>query len=214
MIIGFAGKAGSGKTECARYLEKEYGAIRLSFASGVRQEVAEFFKSIGLGFPNEYLCSQEGKKKKIYFSITRSVRRCNEEYLKFLNNFLRRYAIIEENGYLSFTGRQILQWWGTDLRRNQNEDYWIDKIEWDRMDPNKIYVFDDTRYPNECEAITSRHGLLVLVVRENVPPIEGADHVSENALGSVGFHCAIRNEKSIDALHSALDIIMASIVQR
>lgn len=64
--------------------------------------------------------------------------------------------------------RALLQWWGTDLRRTANPDYWLDKMR-DKLDVlslemgNPLVVITDVRFPNEAEVIRERGGLVAAV---------------------------------------------------
>lgn len=65
--------------------------------------------------------------------------------------------------------RALLQWWGTDLRRRRDPDYWVRKgIDWARqvMEGGRLWpVITDVRFHNEAEAIRSAGGLVVKVSR-------------------------------------------------
>lgn len=213
MLIGFSGKAWVGKTTAAKYLEKEHGAIRLSFAAEVKREVRDFLLSVGILCPSEYLYGQKEKDKKIFFKPRKIVENPSYEYLQFLKDFIKKYAYYDGQEWVYFTGRQLLQWWGTDLRRKQDEDYWINQIPWDALASDRLYVFDDVRFPNEFKAIAERHGLLVKIIRPNVPEEVRYDHSSETALDAFKFHCEIMNNREVENLYVALDIIIASFTQ-
>ncbi len=43
MIVGFSGKAGSGKTTLANFLQDEFGFVRMSFASPLKETVMKYF---------------------------------------------------------------------------------------------------------------------------------------------------------------------------
>lgn len=66
--------------------------------------------------------------------------------------------------------RALLQWWGTDLRRAQDPDYWVKKgvetakheMEYPTFDP-LILVFTDVRFQNEADAIRDLGGMVVEV---------------------------------------------------
>ena len=86
--------------------------------------------------------------------------------------------------------RRLLQWWGTDLRRNQNPDYWVLKGEewaYETTRHGKVPVFTDVRFPNEADMVRENGGIIVRVsapyeIREArlgaVPP----SHESEDAM--------------------------------
>jgi len=66
----------------------------------------------------------------------------------------------------SETVRRLLQWWGTDLRRAEDPDYWV-RLAIDRarssQDIGLLPVFTDVRFPNEADAIIRAGGLIVRV---------------------------------------------------
>ena len=84
--------------------------------------------------------------------------------------------------------RRLLQWWGTDFRRTEDPDYWVNMTErYARKQEPRIPVFTDVRFPNEADMIRRNGGFIVRVmappeVREQrlgmVPPL----HASEIAM--------------------------------
>lgn len=66
--------------------------------------------------------------------------------------------------------RALLQWWGTDLRRNQDPDYWVDYAfksypSW--VHAYDVIVFTDVRFENEAEAIAGRGGQVYEVTADD-----------------------------------------------
>lgn len=84
--------------------------------------------------------------------------------------------------------RALLQWWGTDLRRQENDNYWVDRAEASAKEMDFTFpVFTDVRFPNEALMIRRNGGIIVRVmapmeVREarlgELPP----EHASETAM--------------------------------
>jgi hypothetical protein len=64
--------------------------------------------------------------------------------------------------------RALLQWWGTELRRAQDENYWVNKgleiVDRRFAEGAHLVVITDVRFRNEAEAIR-RHGGFVAEVR-------------------------------------------------
>jgi hypothetical protein len=66
--------------------------------------------------------------------------------------------------------RRLLQWWGTDLRRKQDPDYWVKKMQND-LEPYRrggpfephLAVVTDCRFLNEVEALRDLGGVIVRV---------------------------------------------------
>ncbi len=91
----------------------------------------------------------------------------------FTNNMLYKY---KHNGR---TIRNIMQYIGTDLLRNQyNENVWIDSLFREFTFLSK-WIITDVRFENEADAIKKRGGILIRINRAYG---ERDLHVSETAL--------------------------------
>lgn len=90
--------------------------------------------------------------------------------------------------------RFILQQYGTQFRREQDDDYWVKRGMQEALNLQqlgRLVIFDDVRFPNEADAITEAGGILVRMecgasVRRDrlggeLPP----EHASET---SMDFH--------------------------
>ena len=65
--------------------------------------------------------------------------------------------------------RALLQWWGTDLRRRESQDYWVNKMHAQMMDAismGTIRVVTDVRYANEVKLILDLGGLIIRTYAE------------------------------------------------
>jgi hypothetical protein len=88
---------------------------------------------------------------------------------------------------------KLLQWWGTEYRRNQDPEYWTTKWKAAINPKADIVMATDMRFPNEAEAIKSVHGYTVNVSRLNVDgtpfvdPSRPSDHPSETALDGYNY---------------------------
>lgn len=85
------------------------------------------------------------------------------------------------------TVRQVLQWWGTDVRRAEDPGYWVkrtrERIEEAIQVRSCSVVVDDVRFEDEAGLIRSLGGMLVRL--EPYPgwqPGQWAGHKSETAL--------------------------------
>jgi hypothetical protein len=94
-------------------------------------------------------------------------------------------------GLKQMTVRELMQWWGTDIRRAQNPDYWVDKlisrIYAESAHFGKLFVIDDVRFGTEKHAISYVGGITI-----RLEPYEGyqwfaGQHVSETELDSAVF---------------------------
>lgn len=67
--------------------------------------------------------------------------------------------------------RWLLQQWGTELRREQDEDYWARKgmqraDDIYKMEGADVILFTDVRFDNEARAITEAGGLICMVTAD------------------------------------------------
>lgn len=178
-ILGISGKIGTGKSTLAELLAAMTpGAIRISYADALREEVAEHF-----GFDLGFVRSQEFKERE--FMVGLEVR----------------------------SGRQLLQWWGTNVRRAADPDYWTHKMRHRLLHLSAVghplAIIDDVRMPNERDLINRMGGQVIrLEPYDGWQPGPGADHYSETALdGLEGFSWIVRPG------YGRLDLTAASIVE-
>jgi len=141
MIIGFVGFIGSGKDTAADYLVNFHGFRRDSFANTLKDAVAAVF-----GWDRVLL---EGR--------TNEARTWREEVDSWW---------AERLNMPNLTPRWVLQYWGTDVLRNQfHDDIWIASIENKLRKTKDHIVISDVRFPNEIQAIHNAGGLVVRVQR-------------------------------------------------
>ena len=84
------------------------------------------------------------------------------------------------------TVRDLLQYWGTDVRRAQDPIYWLkamDKYVGQDLDAGAHVVVDDVRFENEADWVLARGGVLVRVdTYDGWVPGPFSEHVSETDL--------------------------------
>ena len=105
-IVAFCGAAGSGKDEAGRSLSK-LGFKKRSFAEALRREVDKAFTC-------------PGYRVKVWDSLPECV----------MNAFLDCMIAGDINPWAKPTSprmRRLLQVWGTEFRRAQEENYWVKK---------------------------------------------------------------------------------------
>lgn len=182
MIIGFAGKAASGKTTAANFLKDILPGetLVIPMAMVLRDEVEAFLRRAGAeGYVPLVYGSQEDKVRVFYVDTAQSRAACNQ-----WENFVAEHRDIQDRpGVTAVTVRRILQWWGTEYRRAQDPDYWTKawgrKVE--QYDLGRIHiVVDDVRFLNELNVIRAHGGRIVKIER---PGFAGANnHSSETSL--------------------------------
>jgi hypothetical protein len=88
---------------------------------------------------------------------------------------------------------KLLQWWGTEFRRAQDQDYWVKQWKAAINPKANIVMVTDMRFLNEAAAVKSVGGFTVQVNRKNgdgtpfVDPTRPADHVSETELDGYNY---------------------------
>jgi hypothetical protein len=182
MIIGFAGKAATGKTTAARHLaplmDKECRIIPMAMV--LRDEVEAFLRAVGAdeSVPLVY-GDQDDKVRVFYVDQQKALQHC-PKWADFVADHIE---IQDRQGQTAVTVRRILQWWGTEYRRTEDADYWTKawsrKVE--QLDLEQLHVLiDDVRFMNELHAIKGHGGLIIKIER---PGFDGANnHASETSL--------------------------------
>lgn len=61
--------------------------------------------------------------------------------------------------------RELMQNYGTEVRRNDDVDYWVKKWESGLDDFDDIVLVDDVRFLNEAETIKNKGGILIRLYR-------------------------------------------------
>jgi hypothetical protein len=192
MIIGLCGTQGSGKDTVANILISEYGFVKITFASTLKDIVAILFS-----WPRDLL---EG--------LTEESRLWRETVDDFWSGKL---------SIPSFTPRKALQMIGTDLFRiHFNNDIWISIVENNigamlKNNPNTNIVISDCRFANEFTLIKQfPDSHIITILRENNYSINKLAHSSETEWVNYNFDAILQNDNSIDDLKSNLKSLLSS----
>lgn len=125
--------------------------------------------------------------------------------------------------------RKLLQWWGTELRREENKNFWVNRAEgfaMQAMERGQTPVFTDVRFPNEAEMIEDNGGIIVrvsapLLTRQRrlgtLPP-EHASEVEADSIPVVYEHVSTPSKSYERSLHRILvearvDDLMEDIIE-
>lgn len=73
--------------------------------------------------------------------------------------------------------RTLMQNYGTDVRRKDDSNYWVNEYLNKIISTPGSIVTDDVRFLNEADAIKNNGGKLIRIIREDIT--SGGDHVSE-----------------------------------
>lgn len=120
-IIGLTGPKGSGKDTVASLLRTHAGFYACAFADALREEVCDAWR-----FEPVYLIRPETKEHPL---TALTLRKCQSDSFvaRMVLDHTARGATLDLDAPRS--PRQILQWWGTEYRRQQDPDYWTSMLE-------------------------------------------------------------------------------------
>lgn len=175
-IIGLSGPACSGKDTVADLLVTHAGFHKISFADALRAEVANAFL-----IDQVFLTQRETKEQPMRCL---ALSRCLDQ------NFAISMAGVCMETDPQFdvdaprSPRQIMQWWGTDYRRHQQEDYWVSKAAneirqlYQQQGFSNRVVLADCRFADEAAMVRELGGQIWQIKRDGTHVMPGA-HVSE-----------------------------------
>lgn len=187
MIIGLTGPKQAGKNTVANIIEKHFGdkyeIEQWSFAGKLKQSAVAAITGEVLSEEEAIAFCDKLKKQDVKFKV------------KTDNSF------VNENSYwLKFSGREFLQWYGTEAHRDIfGQDFWTDSVfnsieqEHGNVD-DQLHLITDCRFPNEAQGIKDRDGALVRILRDEMEP-KGKVHASEVQLPmNIMDKCIVNNE--------------------
>lgn len=204
IIVGLAGAMGAGKDTAFGFLQ-EWGnenklvVQRFSFADKLKISAMR-----ALGHPADL-----GNEHAVHFAdalkqpgSTIQVNIPDEALLASGGQIIDEAA----PNTTTFSGRQYLQWYGTEAHRDVfGTDFWVDQLEaqLDAADLEgfiDVAVITDVRFPNEGELL-SRIGEIWEIKRPDAGG-EHLQHASEAGLPEGQVQLVLRNEGSLDDLRA------------
>lgn len=184
-IIGLCGRCYSGKTELANVCQK-LGYEKLSFATPLKELIAKILNTTIDGV---------NQLKNVEINFTFSTNTINIIH----NETQIPINIIEEkiSDKVFKNSRELLQIIGTDLIREYNNDWHVNKLK-EKININKKYIFDDVRFPNEKKMIEDLGGDTWFIIRPDLSKI--SNHISETSLNWKDFKNIIINNEPLSLL--------------
>ena len=184
VVIAFGHRARSGKDTAANEIIKQRGLIKDSYGEAVIGYAPERYDIRKYGFADALkkevtaLARKAGGMEKLF-----APEYCfpKKGYVVTLPEWVKYDPNPDMSDPLCPLGKQraLLQWYGSDYRRVDDDTYWIRQLEQTiELDKPQIAILSDLRFPNEMEW-TLRYGEAVRVDRAGLPP---ATHISETAL--------------------------------
>ena len=174
-LVGISGKMGSGKDTVASLLAERFSKIGnnkvvvRSLADGLKDEVSRIVADSLLSQSKQEFCelvygwsgitdSQAEELLKVLYPLTES----------FTSQGIRpdevTAGLLYRNPSDKPLVREVLKFWGNDVRRAQNPDYWVDlasRYTNKQMSSGVSCIIPDVRRQNEAGFIKDADGLLV-----------------------------------------------------
>lgn len=162
MIYALTGRKGVGKSVAATYLKEKTGAKQINFKDAMIKEMQENFPDL------------LHELEEIYFDGERI--KCVDDLFKVKPPAMRR----------------LMQNYGTNVRRKQDEYYWVRHWLMATLDLGGSrahqatltnVVVDDVRFHNEAQAVRDQGGIIIRLER---PDIQATDtHISETEMDAI-----------------------------
>jgi len=196
MIIGLAGVKQSGKNTAAKFISDEFGdefqIKEWSFAAKLKQSAIAALSGQVLSVEDAVIAADELKTD-------------SEFHGKVFDPAEGEDFVIAE---YQFSGREFLQWYGTEAHRKVfGDDFWVDQVMKDIPDTwgvlpveewnGRLDLVTDVRFPNEAIAITEAGGRVFKITRPDVENT-GDTHASEKPLDDELCWCDLLNGGSLD----------------
>jgi len=166
LIIGLGHKARQGKDYIAEAASKgDDNSSIAHFASALKREVENrdrryplIYKDVG--HYRLFTGPGSGDEPEFIYKFTGEV--------PYLHNLMTKRDIKIYYG-MDEKDAEMLQFWGTDFRRGQDEDYWVKMLDYHikflkNKGIRKIYI-PDVRFKNELKYIKDNNGIYVDVIR-------------------------------------------------
>lgn len=171
-IILFIGRKGCGKDTCCKMLQDIRPAVyhQVSFAESLRNTVWELFgKKIG-------------NRERLWGAIDKKEAPIDGWVIPESYGFKEKY----------WTGRRLLQWFGTDICRTVYDTIWVDKA-LEEISKHENVIITDCRFRNEFDAIVQHfdNSRLVFPVAVDRPTSENgySAHASEADIPALMKKC-------------------------
>lgn len=200
-LIGFAGRARSGKTTLCKFLRKEKNAKIVTIASYLKKLCCEV-----LSMDMYTLLEYKDNNTELNFAF-------NDTAYKVLNDKtgISLDALHQElDNVIIHTVREMLQVIGTNVIRKYNPDWHVNQMKEEILsyDEDTMVVIDDVRFPNERQAIEELGGVVLFIIRPSFDYI--SNHESETSLRWYNFSNThiILNYTNIYGLFADFDIMV------
>jgi hypothetical protein len=211
IVVGLSGYKAAGKDAVADILVRDYGFTKMAFATPVKEMVGRLDPI--LGFHQEQCCED-----------------CEQEIEEIRLSDLRGYGLTDEDiKWDPDYGpelRRLWQYFGTELFRAEDEDFWVNKAYIALLESaSDRVVFTDVRFENEAEMVydmrrveaaqewNNPHKSSVWrIARPDQHPTDV--HVSEQMVGLLGEEVTILNKGTLQDLEEPVAIAMDMLLNK
>jgi dephospho-CoA kinase len=105
--------------------------------------------------------------------------------------------------------RRLLQNYGTNVRRRDNEFYWVNRwVNKYLFSLNEDVVVDDCRFLNEAETIRNQKGIIIRIERDS---ISKDSHISETEMDLIQPDFVITNDGSLLDLYIKIEEVLKKL---
>jgi len=225
-IVGLIGTKGAGKDTAAEFFYKK-GFKGLAYADALYKEVEDAFSITRQELSNRAtkespsmrlslkVCADPSFKEKMVSKLKTKAIEINTG-IETLDSFLSKSNWEEEFLSMPQSPRTILQWWGSQYKRDLSKNYWTDKVvSIIKNNSGLNFIITDVRFLNEAEVVTSFGGVTIRVKRKSIDAelakrIASGDpnscHISETQLLSYKTDFEVENiENNLDSLGTAIE---------
>lgn len=194
-ILVFYGYKGAGKDTCFEIVASKSPSVKVSFADELRDTCWRLFGNKIVKRERIYGAIKDKEEPILGWEIPQSVRTsCG-----FTENF--------------WSGRRLLQWFGTDVCRTIYQEIWVDKAverinEYRDAGVVSAVCITDCRFYNEYCALTSLGAVFIKVERGAQGNSEFASHASEKDIPDFQYKYRVNNSYSKEYLAACVETIM------
>lgn len=208
-LVGVAGRARAGKDTIGQIMLQLYGFAPFSFSDELYREVSDAY-----GVDVSWLKDDQVKDRE-WAALSLDLCSDNgfvEVATKKLDAEMRQSVgqVYLLPGKTELSPRWVLQTWGTEYRRAQDPDYWVNRADERLMQiysagaPGAVNV--SVRFGNEYDWIRSCGGTLIRVERKATECAE-PEHASEHELDGRPFDVTLYNDESLENLRAAVSFV-------
>jgi hypothetical protein len=195
-VFVFCGYKGSGKDTSSELFMNSLNLPfkHLSFADKLKMVCWELYSS-KLVTPNRIYGNKDQKEEAIEGWVI-------DEHIRKSCNFTEHL----------WSGRRLLQWFGTEVGRYSYKDIWSDSLKKNLFERQEnLFTITDCRFLSEYDMLKSLdknfYDVIFVLIKRNVEYNDYCLHASELEVDKFKFDFIINNDGSIDNLRSNLEVL-------